>query len=487
MAKAWVTKALECLHDSLNPIPQELNELDWKETLSPSNTKLTRHLSAFSNHPGGGFLVFGVEDESGSLLGVSTEQVSAITQKLSSLGRDSLLPVIKIDHSVELYKDIPLLFVYVPENMVKPVHISNGTIEDTYIRSGGTTRKASRQEVGGLMLNSRTPQFEELHCSPLLAGAEILEKLDHRAIYELLGKPVPADDQEVLRWLVSEKMIDEVDGSGFYVTNLGALAAARSLQDFEPLSRKAIRLIQYAGVNKERTKREYPGSRGYAIGFSGLIGFLTAMLPGSEIIKHALRAETSVYPEIALRELIANALIHQDFSIRGTGPMIEIFDDRIEITNPGRLLPTKKIDRLIGATPESRNEILASTFRRYNICEERGSGFQKAVSSIELFGLPPLKFLETENSFKVIMYTPRKFAEMTPGERIEAAYQHSIIRYYSGSGMTNTSLRERFKMNEKQRPQISLVIKEALRLGKIKPKDPNNASTKFAEYIPIWG
>lgn len=214
---------------------------------------------------------------------------------------------------------------------------------------------------------------------------------------------------------------------------------------------------------------------------------MEALLPSSEIIKNALREETSVYPEIALREIVANALIHQDFTIRGSCPMIEIFDDRIEISNPGKLLPSKKIDRLIRTTPESRNEILASVFRRYNICEERGSGFEKAVVAIELYGLPPLKFQETENSFRVVMYSPKKFAEMTPTERIEACYQHAIIKYYSSGGMTNASLRERFRMHEKQRPQVSLVIKEALQVGKIKPKDPNNASTKFAEYIPYWG
>lgn len=211
------------------------------------------------------------------------------------------------------------------------------------------------------------------------------------------------------------------------------------------------------------------------------------MLPRSEIIKNALRTTTTVYPEIALRELIANALIHQDFSVRGAGPMIEIFQDRIAIFNPGKLLPSKKLDRLIRTTPESRNEILASAFRRFNICEERGSGFEKAVVAIELYGLPPLKFEQLENSFRVTMYSPRTFAKLTPEERVEACYQHSIIKYYSSGGMTNTSLRERFKMHEKQRSQVSLVIKEALSQGKIKPKYVNNASTKFAEYIPVWG
>ena len=167
--------------------------------------------------------------------------------------------------------------------------------------------------------------------------------------------------------------------------------------------------------------------------------------------------------------------------------MIEIFDDRIEISNPGKLLPSKKVDRLIRTTPESRNEILASAFRRYGICEERGSGFEKAVSAIELYGLPPLKIEELENSFRVTMYSPKTFAKLTPTERVEACYQHSIIQYFSSGGMTNTSLRERFKMSERQRPQISLVIKEALAQNKIKPKDPNNASTKYVEYIPFWG
>lgn len=486
MGKEWTQKAISLLEDSLNPIIQELNELDWKESLSPNKEKLARHLSAFANLPGGGFMVFGIQDKSGAVIGVSSQESKIIIEKLSNLGRDAVDPVITIDHATELYQEKPLLFVHIHESSVKPVHIRSGGIEDSYIRSGGSTRKASRQEIGGLMLNSKTPQFEELHCSSLRSSDEILTALDFRGIYELLDKPIPQDRSEILRFLVSEKLVDQHD-TGYYITNLGALSAAHSLHEFDGLSRKAVRLIRYDGLNKEKTKKEFPGSKGYAISFQALIDFIKALLPGSEIIRDALRVDTMIYPEVALRELIANALIHQDFSIRGSGPMIEIFDDRMEISNPGKLLPSKKIDRLIGATPESRNELLASVFRRFNICEERGSGFQKAVSGIEIFGLPPLKFIEEENSFRVVIYSPRKFADMSLDERVEATYQHSIIRYYSSSGLTNASLRERFKMNESQRPQISLVIKEALVRNKIKAKDPNNASTKFAEYIPFWG
>ena len=487
MIKSWIQRAFDFLEHSLNPVPQELNELDWKEEISPDSKKLSRHISAFANHPGGGFLVFGIEDKTAAIKGITKNNAENIVQKLSSICRDMVNPLVTMDHAIESYKGVPLLFVFIKESAVKPVHLISGTLEDAYIRSGGTTRKASRQEIGSLMLNSKTPQFEELHASKLKTAAEIFDMLDFRSIFKLLGKPVPQEQEEILKWMEHEKMIQAVDGAGYYITNFGALSAAHNLKDFDGLARKSIRLIKYKGKNKSETEKEYPGSKGYAIGFEGLIEFVKALLPGSEIIKNALRKETVIYPEIALLELIANALIHQDFTVRGSGPMIEIFDDRIEISNPGKLLPTKKIDRLIRTTPESRNEILASAFRRYYICEERGSGFEKAVTAIELYGLPPLRFEELENSFRVTLYSPKTFAELSPAERVEACYQHSILKYFMGGGMTNTSLRERFKMHEKQRPQVSLVIKEALAKGKIKPKDPDNGSTKFAEYIPIWG
>jgi len=101
--------------------------------------------------------------------------------------------------------------------------------------------------------------------------------------------------------------------------------------------------------------------------------------------------------------------------------------------------------------------------------------------------LPPLKVEELENAFRVTLYAPKQFAQLTEKERIEACYQHSIIQYLSSKSLTNTSLRERFKMSERQRSQISLVIKNTLEAGKIKLKDPENISTKFVEYIPYWG
>jgi predicted HTH transcriptional regulator len=483
--KAWVERAKKLLEASLEPLKQEFNELDWKQLLSADKKRLTEHLSAFANYPGGGYLVFGVSPT--GILG-SFDEVACndIVNQLANLGRHALAPPITIDNCCDTFSTAKLLFIHVHESAVKPVHLNGKNLDCAFIRSGATTRKASNHEIGKMLLNSKTQTWEESYASIHLPDSDLRSKLDVDPIFEMIGKAPPTTNDEAMGWLEGEKFIKRDPAGGGNITNLGAVAAARNMADFESVGRHAIRVIVYQGLNKAKTKRELEGKLGYAIGFQGLIRTLGEILPQSEVIQAALRTRRTIYPEIALREIIANALIHQDFSLGGTGPLVEIFDDRIEVTNPGGLLPTKKLDRLIGAQAESRNERLARAFRQYRICEERGSGLIKAGLEMEIYGLPPIEFSTDGSFFKVTLYTPRNFAQMSAKERLEACYQHSVLRHLSGSGMTNKSLRERLKMPEKQRSMVSALIQDAVELKRIKPADPENRSKKFTEYVPYW-
>ncbi len=483
-AKPWLTRAVAILRQNLSPVATEPNELDWKSGLSSNKERLVEHLVAFANHPGGGYLVFGVDNATARPLGVDQEQVQGIVNTLANLGRDAVEPALAIDHAVVDFEGVPLLCIQVPEHANRPVHRRGKSIEESWVRSGGTTRKISRQELAGLLLGSQPPRWEEQRATPMLDANAVLAALDLATIAKLRERPRPDDQEALMRWLADEKLI-VLEGGGYGITRFGALAAARRLEDFDVLARKRIRVIRYRGTNKVDTIDEMVGQKGYAVGFEGLIAYLKRSLPHSEVIRQALRAEVNVYPEVALRELIANTLIHQDFGVTGAGPMIEIFDDRIEFTNPGGLLPSKRLDRLIGTTPESRNEILASAFRLYRICEERGTGFQKVVTAVELFGLPPVAFALLDGAFRVTLYAPRKFTDMGKAERAEAAYQHAVLRYLSGRTLTNTSLRERLKLSEKQRNAVTNLIGDAVESGRIKRKDPE-AGNKFAEYLPYW-
>ena len=483
--KSWINRALALLNSSLEPPRHELNELDWKAALSPDKKRLTEHLSALSNYPGGGFLVYGV-DNSGFPIGISETEIEEVINQLANLGRSGLEPPLALDHAVENYRNVRLLFVHILESNIKPVHLRGKGLDHAYIRSGGTTRLASRPEIGTLMLHSKTPRWEELRATMLLDEDLLVTKLFVEPILNILERPTPTSTNEMLGWLDAECFITREPAGGGYITNLGAIAAARRLNEFSEINRKAVRVIVYNGTNEANLKLEQEGTKGYAISFQGLLQFVMSQLPQSEIIEQALRVKRTVYPEVALREIIANALIHQDFSITGTGPLVEIFDDRIEISNPGGLLPSKQLDRLIGTQPESRNEKLARAFRRFKICEEQGSGLLKAGLQVELYGLPPIKFEAGSNYFKVTLHSPKTFAQMSTSERLSACYQYAVLKHLSGSSMTNKSLRERLKMPEKQRSMVSALIQEALDLETIKPADPENKSRKFSEYVPFW-
>src|SRR5690606_10971163 len=120
----------------------------------------------------------------------------------------------------------------------------------------------------------KTPVFEELHVSKLKTQVEVLTSLNYGAIYSLLEKPIPTSFDEIIYWLSQEKMIVDIDGQGYHITNFGALAAANNLNNFDSLARKSIRVIKYSAKNKTGQSIEFPGSKGDAVGFESLIQFV---------------------------------------------------------------------------------------------------------------------------------------------------------------------------------------------------------------------
>jgi len=325
--------------------------------------------------------------------------------------------------------------------------------------------------------------FEELKAVERLAGNDVLALLDYPSYFDLLGTPLLDGAEKILQRLAEDRMIVVNVAGGWDITNLGAILFAKSLDQFKGLGRKAIRVIVYEGKGRLQTLREQTGRKGYATGFEGLIEFLNALLPRNEVIGKALRKEVPMYPEPAVRELVANALIHQDFSVTGSGPMIEVFDDRMEITNPG--LPLVKTERFLDTPPRSRNELLASFMRRVGICEERGSGVDKVVFETEFFQLPAPSFEAPEASTRAVLFAHKALNDMDSADRIRACYLHACLRFVERNPMTNSSLRDRFGIEEHNSAIASRIIRETIEDDLIKPYDPDQGK-KYAKYVPFW-
>ncbi len=354
-----------------------------------------------------------------------------------------------------------------------------------YIRVGSYTVKLSEypQMQAQLWDKIRNARFEEQFAKINLKLNEALNLIDYPLYFDTIGIIQPSDTNGASHYLLEEGIIVEQDNGLYAVTNMGAILFAKKLSDFPRIMRKAVRVIKYEGNNRVNILKENVDSRGYAIIFEGLMKYIEALIPTQEIIDGAIRRKVTAYPMLAIRESISNALIHQDFSVVGTGVTIEIFDKRIEITNSG--IPLVNIDRIIDNPPRSRNEKLASLMRRLGMCEELGTGWDKMVISCEMQQLPAPKIYEYEDSTKVTLYCETAFSDISQEDRQWACYLHACVLYVQGEYLTNASLRKRFGLKDTASGSISRLIKEAVELGYIKAFNPDTAP-RYMKYVPFW-
>ncbi len=429
------------------------------------------------------YMLWGVEDDTHNIIG------SGFDADIDKIGNQPL----QLWLAQRLKPSIAFLFRVVPcpEGRVVLLEVPAATsapvafMEIPYIRIGSTTPKLMDypDRYQQLIEAMRPYTWEYGIVSQYVTGDDVLQLLDYTQYFRLTGQPLPDNRSGIFERLEADRLIRQDVGEKWSITNLGAILFATDLHQFDPaLSRKAVRFIAYKGTTRAATViYRYDAGLGYACGFEGLINYINGLLPRNEHIGEALRETHPLFPELAIRELVANALIHQDMTIRGAGPQIELFEDRIEITNPGR--PLVHVDRMIDLPPRSRNEALAALMRRMGMCEEQGSGLDKVVSLVEVFQLPPPLFRDEDASMQAILYGPRTLAKMSVDERIRACYQHAVLQFLSGDRMKNASLCERFGIEKRNAAQATSILNKTLEAGIIKYADLEHPR---AGYIPIW-
>ena len=354
-----------------------------------------------------------------------------------------------------------------------------------YIRVGSVKKKLKdvpEKERALWRVFDRAP-FEIGVARAHASSDDVTTLLDYPSYFELTGRPLPEHRAGILAALEEDGIVRKTDAGSWDITNLGAVLFARRLTDFGPLGRKAVRVVVYDGPGRLRTLKEHVEPKGYAASFAVLIAQVHGLVPSNEIIGQALRMAVPMYPELAVRELMANALIHQDFFVTGAGPMVEIFADRIEITNPGE--PLVDAERFVDAPPRSRNELLASLMRRMGICEERGSGVDKVIAQTEAHQLPAPLFEVPDGFVRTVLFAHRPLAAMDRSERLRACYQHACLRYVLRQSMTNASLRGRFGIEAKNAAMASRLIRDALEAGVIVLADESAAKSERS-YLPRW-
>lgn len=430
------------------------------------------------------YMIWGVDDNTHEIIGtkVNLKKEKKGNQELENWLRYLLSKNADFEmHSVDIDgKHVEMLVI--SKAVGNPV-----TFEKIdYIRIGSYTKKAIEFPALQAQLwdRLRNQQFEDAYAIADIQLQDIPRYLNCEAYFDILNMPVPTSIDRYAHYLVEDGIIAKQDNGLYAITNLGAILFAKRLSEFPRVGRKAIRIVQYDGLNRLVILKEETTTEGYAISFENAVKYVNTLLPSKEDIDSVRRKSISTFPIPAIREAIANSLIHQDFFITGTGPLIEVFENRVEVTNSGT--PLVDIMRIVDNPPKSRNEKLASLMRRLNMCEELGRGWDRMVISCELQKLPAPRIQIYQESTKVSLFSHLDFTNIPMEDKIWATYLHACIKYIEGDALTNSSLRERFGVAESSSGSISRLIKEVLKNKLIKPIDPNTAP-RYMKYIPIWG
>lgn len=255
----WEETAIKLLDKSLKPISQELNEIDWKCALSTKTDRLAQHISAFANYPGGGFLAIGIDND-GKPSPLNKTQMDEIIQKLGNIARNNLAQPIGIEHAVITYNDNPVLFIHIPEQSTKPIHLRGPNIFDCYTRSAGQTVKLSRQEATQLIALSTGYDFESQPAMSSVDNDEIIKQIDYDSYFTLQQKRLPETKSNIILALVDDNLVSKTNTS-WDILNLGAILFAKNLNTFKHLSRKAVRVIVYESTSRIKAFKEQEGFR----------------------------------------------------------------------------------------------------------------------------------------------------------------------------------------------------------------------------------
>jgi ATP-dependent DNA helicase RecG len=455
--------------------PSETQRLEFKEAKNSfDDAKLCRYCVALANE-GGGHLLFGVTDKLPRTIVGST----AVHDPISKAEKLFRLLGFRVEVELVAHPAGQVIVFHIPARPRGTAYHLDGAY---LMRSGSELLPMSEDHLRRIFAEGQ-PDWLGQPVASGLSATEMVQLLDTQAFFELLKLPYPVSQEAVIERLASERLIEPSD-SGITLSRSTALLLAKRLRDFPELERKAPRVIVYTGDSKLNTRLDQVGTKGYASGFQGLVQFIMSQLPQNEIIEDALRKQVKLVPETSVRELVANALIHQDFSIVGTSVLIEIYATRMEVSNPGE--PLVPVERFIDGC-QSRNEGLARWMRRFAICEEKGSGIDRVIETAEVFQLPPPDFTTRFRSTLVVVEAPKPFEDMNREERIRACYQHCCLRHVMRQKTTNQSLRERFKLAEGKAEGVSRVLADTVEGKLIRLADPSQTSLRYRSYVPFWG
>ena len=366
--------------------------LEFKRDLS-SPDGILKTLVAFAN-TAGGTVVIGVEDRSKNVRGVPDALASE--EKLASLISDSIRPRLVPDIEVMAWRNLNVLAVQVHPSNTRPHYMLRlGPEDGVFVRVGSTNRRAEELQIEELKRWNRMDSFDEQAVPDLKS-----EAIDFRAASEFFA---PYRHLTPQAWSTLRVTTEH---QGRQVPTIGGLLLFGK-DRFARFPDAWIQAARFAGSNRARLLDSVEIRSFLPRAADEAIAFARKHLNRESIIEGVRREERWSVPLVAIREALMNAIVHADYAQQGAPIRLALFDDRIEIENPGLLPFGLTIEDVRQGVSKLRNRVIGRVFHELHLIEQWGSGIQRMTTACQEAGLDVPKLEEIGMHFRVTMSTAR--------------------------------------------------------------------------------
>lgn len=437
---------------------QEGKSLEFKQDLS-SHEGVLRTLVAFAN-TAGGTLVIGVEDKTKKIIGV--EEPLGMEERLANIISDGISPRLVPNIEVSPWRKTYLILIEVYPSNNRPNYLkSKGLEKGTYIRIGSTNRLADSVMIKELQRITRSESYDEQPMSELNA-----EAIDFRVASALFSefRKLKKSDLETLRLLVKYQGRD-------VPTIGGIILFGKDREKYFPDA--WIQAGRFKGKDKQdiidsQEIHSYP-----VIAVDEAVNFVQKHSMQAIEIHGVQRSEKWSVPIVAIREAIINAVAHADYAQRGSPIRIAIFNDRIEVENPGLIPFNLTLEDLYRGISKLRNPVIGRIFHELKLIERWGSGIRRMIESCLNAGLEKPVLEEIGTHFRVIIFTEQKSIHISGLDEINQSIL-GLLKKEKEQGQSTKQIADKISLSARAtRSRLIELVKNGLvvEVGS-GPKDP---------------
>lgn len=380
----------------------ESKNVEFKVQRPKDSAKYIKTVIAFSNGDGGR-IVFGVDDSTREVVGIPKEIVFSEIDAITTAISDSCEPVVIPDVYLQTINDKTIIVAEISAGKQRPYYIKSLGIKDgVYIRVSGSSRLAGRDLTAEMYYEDEGRSFDKVIRKDLTVTDEEIDELCRQmkevAIANCQSKTQKATIKDISKnVLLSWGLLAEAEDGTIHPTNGYVFLLGKD----DPLSQ--IQCAMFKGKTRAVfvDKREYGGPLWKQI--DDVFQFVLRNIHLGAKLEGIYRKDIYELPPDSIRELIINAVMNCSF-LQNSHIQVAIYDDRLEITSPGGLMPGVTLDKMKEGYSKIRNRALAHAFSYMNLIEAWGSGIPKLMKAMREYGLQEPEFHDMEIGFRINLY-----------------------------------------------------------------------------------